>query len=92
MPLPFRVPVNVTVDGDAVVLKVDIVYDELGAAVTHEVRLYSIIPPELIAEFNAAPADGDEVTAAATSLTAEAFTADDISFATEDATTVTFVV
>lgn len=50
--------------------------------------------PELIAELSAAPADGDgdDVIIAATSLVADALTADDISLATEDATIVASVV
>lgn len=50
--------------------------------------------PELIAELSAAPADGDgdDVILAATSLVADALTADDISLATEDATIVASVV
>lgn len=44
--------------------------------------------PDLIAKLNAAPADGDEVIVAATSLLADAFTSEDISLATDDATNV----
>lgn len=64
----------------------------MGPAVAYAVRLYSIVVPEMIAELSAAPADGDDVVFAATSLVADALTADDISLATEDATTVASMV
>lgn len=79
-------PVNVTVDEAVVVNRVDMTVDEFGAGVTYEVRLVAIPVPEVIAELKAAPADGVEVIVAATSLVADALTADEISLATDDAT------
>lgn len=88
-----RVPVYVTVEKDvAVVFILGVVYVELDPAVTYAVRLYSILVPEVIAELSAAPADGDEVIFAAAPLVADALMADDISLATDDATTVASVV
>lgn len=63
----------------------------MGPAVTHAVRLYSMVIPELIAERSAAPADGDDVIFAAASLVVDALTAEDISLVTDNAMTVTSV-
>lgn len=77
-PLLLCVSVNIAVEEGLIVITVGKTYDEFGGMVVYEVKLDPPAVPVKIAELEAAPAD--------------AFTADDMSLATEEATSVTVTV
>lgn len=78
VPLLLRVSVDIAVEEGLIVIIVGKTYDEFGGTVVYEVKLVPTAVPVKIAELEAAPAD--------------AFTADGMSLATEEATMVTVTV